>query len=272
MQCRAINKKYKQSEKGKERNKKYKKSEKGKDANKRARESEAGKENVKKATKRRLAVTNSDPNVKLQARLLRSVSNFLGGSHRSCGTFTKTTGTTPDQLKAHFGSFSDKGFTLDNHGTAWSIDHRIPQRAYLPPMDGKPVLDIENAKRCYSLANMHPMPLVVNQEKQDKLIDEEMEATGVANLPTHWKGKIPYSEEEKQKLYEQWKADSEERYRIANADRGSCSKDVEAEAEEEDVELEDIPESGKDSDPDSSDESEEDSEEEEGFESGSESD
>lgn len=72
---------------------------------------------------------------------------------------------TPVQLKAHVESFfnNKNGFTWENHGEVWQLDHTIPQE-YFPytTMDSKMFRD------CWALSNLIPVPTWFNSWKSDR--------------------------------------------------------------------------------------------------------
>lgn len=68
------------------------------------------------------------------------------------------------QLKAHIESFfnNENGFTWENHGAVWHIDHVIPQSYFrYESLDSKAFRD------CWSLANLMPVTREFNHSKKN---------------------------------------------------------------------------------------------------------
>ena len=203
-------------------------------------------EKGKKLLKIHQEVAKSDPSVNLFNRLRNSVTHVLSGRCNVCGFFTKHTGITAPQLLTHFESFfsDNNGFNWQNYGKMWQNDHGIPQNAYKPYslVNGELVLDEEEVKRCWSLANMKPKTAKDNKEKQNKIIDAECLLTGISNFPKSWNGQIP-TDSEKEKLYAEWHQESKMKWAKARAKLGSSSTDPVQEEEVLDASFADLPSS-----------------------------
>lgn len=71
------------------------------------------------------------------------------------------------KLKAHLESqFNNvNGFTWENHGSVWHIDHIIPQSVF-PYTD----LDSKNFRDCWALSNLRPLERIENIKKSAKIL------------------------------------------------------------------------------------------------------
>lgn len=120
---------------------------------------------VRKAANRRERI-KSDPSIKLRTL----VSSYIHKAVKKRGKPTKLsvakylTYTIP-QLKAHLESFfnNKNGFTWENHGDIWQIDHVIPQE-YFPYTE----LDSKMFRDCWALSNLVPAPKWFNSFKSDR--------------------------------------------------------------------------------------------------------
>jgi hypothetical protein len=72
---------------------------------------------------------------------------------------------TVDQLRIHLEKLFQSGWTWENYGTAWEIDHKMPISIfnYKTPDD----LDF---RLCWSLKNLQPLSVADNRKKQNKLM------------------------------------------------------------------------------------------------------
>lgn len=73
-------------------------------------------------------------------------------------------GIRGEKLVEHFERQFSPGWTWDNYGKVWHIDHKIPCRAF-------DLTDPEQAKKCFHFTNLQPMDAKENIRKSDKLPD-----------------------------------------------------------------------------------------------------
>lgn len=129
------------------------------------RKTEPGKKASRLRSKIRL---RSDPHYRLNRIVGRSVWGALKriGKEKSGSTF-KFLPYSPAQLKAHLESFFNNvnGFTWENHGKSWQIDHIIPQSMFrYTSMDSKEFRD------CWSLTNLMPVNRHFNTSKNCRFV------------------------------------------------------------------------------------------------------
>ena len=169
--CKASQKRYDESEKGKETRKRFWTSDKGKAAIKRSADN--------------LTERHRDSTAMRMDHKILGNSNWLLGRGETSPKFIKRTSFTSEVqylgvVKATFAP----GMNFANHGTVWELDHKIPREAYN-------FEDPEDAKRCWSVKNVHAMTVADNKAKHWYLVDEYITAAGVENFPKAWNGKFP---------------------------------------------------------------------------------
>lgn len=71
---------------------------------------------------------------------------------------------TIDQLKAHLEKLFKPGWTWENYGTVWQIDHKIPIAVF--NFERPDDIDF---KICWSLKNLQPLEASKNMSKRDKI-------------------------------------------------------------------------------------------------------
>lgn len=71
---------------------------------------------------------------------------------------------TVDQLKAHLEKLFKQGWTWENYGTVWHVDHKIPVAVF----NFEKPEDID-FKICWSLKNLQPLDASKNMSKRDKV-------------------------------------------------------------------------------------------------------
>jgi hypothetical protein len=76
------------------------------------------------------------------------------------------------------------GMTMENHGTAWQLEHSIPRQAY--DFDNP-----EDVRRCWSAENLEAMTPAKNAEKWVYLHDEILAKLGRDRFPVAWNGEFP---------------------------------------------------------------------------------
>ena len=97
---------------------------------------------------------------KTQVRTLINSSFTRKGFHKNTRT-EKILGCTLDGFKLHLESKFKSGWTFENHGTTWDIDHIIPL---------KTAQTIEDVVRLCHYTNLQPLECWLNRfEKRDKL-------------------------------------------------------------------------------------------------------
>ena len=107
------------------------------------------------------------------ARILRS-----GTSHKTmqCIAFD-----TEDDVRAHF---VQQGLVLQEYGSSWTVDHKIPKSEYNHN-------DPEDVLRCWSAGNMCGLPPKQNKEKWVRLIRDVVDTVPVPCWPKAWGGILP---------------------------------------------------------------------------------
>jgi hypothetical protein len=78
---------------------------------------------------------------------------------------------TPQQLRNHLVSLFPKesGFTLENYGKAWVIDHKRPVASFVKTGE---VLTVDDLKNINALSNLQPLSVIDNLKKSAKYIPE----------------------------------------------------------------------------------------------------
>lgn len=127
---------------------------------KRYRERELDKANRRDYLKRRW---REDPAFKLRGLINSTVNQALkrwGGRKR--GSLLKFLPYTIPQLQAHLEKFfnNTNGFTWENHGKLWHVDHVIPHTLFKYTS-----LDSKEFRDCWALSNLKPEFCTVNMEK-----------------------------------------------------------------------------------------------------------
>lgn len=117
------------------------------------------------ALRKRMA---TDPSFKLRCLVSKQVWRALKlvGCTKSDSTLAHLPYSIP-QLKAHLESqFNNlNGFTWENHGKLWHIDHIIPQALFAyTDLDSKAFRD------CWALSNLRPLHKTENMRKSDKVL------------------------------------------------------------------------------------------------------
>lgn len=84
-----------------------------------------------------------------------------------------------------------RGWTLDDYGLVWQVDHRIACFWY-------DTNNLEDRIRCWRAVNLIPMDRRENVQKLIQLPpDEELYEIGIENWPVDWKGVLPSIQERK---------------------------------------------------------------------------
>lgn len=108
-----------------------------------------------------------DPVFRLQGivkwTIVRALKKAGGRKHSSV---IKALPYSIPQLKAHLESQFDNmnGFSWENYGTLWDIDHLVPQKLFRYTS-----VDSKNFRDCWALSNLRPLHKKLNQMKSAKL-------------------------------------------------------------------------------------------------------
>ena len=159
------NKKYYQTEKGKEvakrKSKKFEQSKKGKERRKRYLQSKKGKEaNNRRMRKRR----KNDPMFKLSKNMITAMSNSLKNKKGFSQHYCEILGYTFEELVKTLISRFLPGMTIENHGL-WEVHHRKPILSF----SYKSVNDPE-FKKCWALDNLWPLWWEDNLKERGKKV------------------------------------------------------------------------------------------------------
>tara|TARA_Y100000816_G_scaffold270725_1_gene234709 strand:- start:187 stop:921 length:735 start_codon:yes stop_codon:yes gene_type:complete len=182
------------SEKGRERSKRFWKSDKGKKKN-RAEGAKIAKKRHSKSEKG--VASRKRKNRQLDVKILKAVNQLLCGEKKYLSIVDQTcfkTGTARE-VKEHFQrTLVGTGWTMDDRGTKWCIEHAIA-RCWYDHSDPEDVL------RCWSHENMYAGDKDAGTAKGVRILDSECIRAGANNWPKAWNGEMP-SEEERQKMYD----------------------------------------------------------------------
>jgi hypothetical protein len=194
---KARDKRRKTSAVGKATIKRNKASAKGQSANKRSKTSAAGlalRKREKETKRRRRAC---DPAFALKNAVLCSAAHLVSGESVTSPTFVERTGFDSESefLDLIRVSANTLGYTMDQHGSVWDIEHAIPQAAY-------DFSNPEDVKRCWSPDNLRVMSSEDNNAKGVTLIDEVLMQVGANSFPLSWGGILP-THDEKEAFYEE---------------------------------------------------------------------
>jgi len=130
--------------------------------------SEYAKTAAGKATRKR-----SFENNKLSQSLMNATARVLHGANSPL--IEQHTSFDEDSLREHFAS------AVGEYCVDWTVDHHIPRSVYNHD-------DPEDVKRCWSLANMHPMSAKANKEKWNKILTEHVAQVPAEFYPKAWAG------------------------------------------------------------------------------------
>lgn len=129
------------------------------------RQTKEAKEKYRKYTKMR---RKTDPYYRLKRLVGRAVWGAIKklGKEKN-GSVFKFLPYSPAQLKVHLEGFFNNanGFTWENHGSVWHIDHVIPQDMFrYTTMDSKEFRD------CWALSNLMPVTKSFNYSKNCRFV------------------------------------------------------------------------------------------------------
>ena len=203
-------KRYKESDAGKEANKRFKQSDAGKQAEKRSRQSDAGKARNKRsrqsnagkeARKRELEVQNirkfADPSFQMSYAMKSLSAHILSGdvAESPCFEARSSFGSTAAYRQhiqselVKYNSVHGTSFRMKDYGTLWQVEHKVPREAY----DHSNPLDV---KRCWSPSNTQILTPTQNMEKSYLLIEELcIEVLSAGCQPLAWGSALPSKEE-----------------------------------------------------------------------------
>lgn len=172
---------YQNSEKGKAKAKRNDTSEAGQARHKRFRDSDNG-----KLLQKRLIERAKEKNLNsVQHRVPHLLRNALYSIFKNHGAgtrfFQETSFESKEQLLSHF---RESGVDIEEHGTTWVVEHRIPIAVY----DHS---DPEEVKKCWSLENTTSASDFANRSKGFKILPEECLAVPVSKWPKGWNGVLP---------------------------------------------------------------------------------
>jgi len=199
---RALDKNCSKTDKRKVSRKRHETSEQGKDGRKRFRKSEKGvayeKRQWKRSSKQKTERSKVDPAFRLYSTIRVVAAGLLSGSREASPTFVQHTSFVNEaEFQNHMKeSARGLGFTMDDYGVKWVVDHIIPQQCF----DFSNPADV---KHCWSAANVRAYDPKENDEKSVLIIDELCREVGAACFPLSWNGATP-TEAEKKALYAKW--------------------------------------------------------------------
>ena len=134
-----------------------------------------------------------DPGKKLMKLMLNKLSDVLSGRRTDYSTTLSqyVEFTDKDDAINHFTSFfpDDSGWTMENYGVEWEIDHSIPRKWYDHDDD-------DDVRRSWKKANLRPMAPKENNKKRIEIPDDAtLHAIGKDCWPKSWNGVPPTAEE-----------------------------------------------------------------------------
>ena len=149
----------------------------------------------KNATKQKRANQKimQDPGKKMMKLMLNKLSDVLSARRTDYSeTLSKYLEfTDKDDAVNHFTSFfpTGSGWSMDNYGSSWEVDHRIPRKWYNHNDD-------DDVRRSWKKANLRPMAPKENNKKRIEIPDDAtLHAIGKDCWPKSWNGVPPTAEE-----------------------------------------------------------------------------
>jgi hypothetical protein len=152
-----------------------------------------GIDHQKRCSKARCKKIASRADLKLRERIRIASNHIIVHGRKSTVFASMTSFSSSTAFRKTLQSTFRGSMTLGNYGTAWQIDHKIPQQAY----DFNNPVDVS---RCWSPSNVHALTKEENTVKSWKIIDAMCEEAGEACYPVAWGGSIP-NDEEKEALH-----------------------------------------------------------------------
>lgn len=89
-----------------------------------------------------------------------------------------------DRLRSPEMTWELYGYKQAGFHRGWDVDHRIPKCKY-------DHTDLEDVRRCWSLANLAPMWHKTNLQKTDKIVRSVCLEVGASYWPKSWNGVLP---------------------------------------------------------------------------------
>eukprot|EP00966_Prymnesium_polylepis_P041148 954741-Prymnesium_polylepis.1 len=127
----------------------------------------------------------ADEGLRLQRNMAKRLSRFLSGYRSKPRKFVVN--SSFKNLKAvmyHFKSLLPDGVTMEDYGKKWEVEHKIPMWCYNHK-------NMDDVKRCWSLANLHIMKPSENQEKGWAIHDEFVKDVDPMFRPLLFESEIP---------------------------------------------------------------------------------
>jgi hypothetical protein len=164
---------------------KYSRSEKGQTTMKAWRHSAAGISKQARSDAAKAELYRTDANFRAQRKVHVLGSKLLKDRSATSPTFLKRTGWKSEKaFRVHMKSTWSDGMSWNNYGTAWEIDHKIPQEAYN-------FIDKADAKRCWRPNNIWALPPLENSKKNTTLDIQLCMSVGASCFPVSWEGNLP---------------------------------------------------------------------------------
>lgn len=107
----------------------------------------------------------STPKGNLSSTISKRMNESLRKGMKAGRHWEELVNFTVDQLKAHLEKLFKPGWTWDNYGTVWQIDHKFPIASF----NYEKPEDIE-FHLCWSLENLQPLGAFENRSKNAKII------------------------------------------------------------------------------------------------------
>ena len=139
-----------------------------------------------------------DPGKKMMKFMLNKLSDVLSARRTDYSeTLSKYLEfADKEDVINHFTGFfpPGSGWTIDNYGTEWEVDHSIPRKWYDHDDD-------DDVRRAWKKANLRPMSPHQNNKKRIEIPDDAtLHEIGKECWPKSWKG-VPPSAEERAAMY-----------------------------------------------------------------------
>ena len=128
----------------------------------------------------------ADPGKKLMKMMTNRISAQMAGRQNKSGTLANFTSfASADEARVHFESTFKPGMTMDNYGTAWEIEHKIPKKWYNSS-------DEDDVRRCWNGRNLCALTPKENNDKRIRIpCENELHQIGVDVWPKSWNGVPP---------------------------------------------------------------------------------
>lgn len=145
--------------------------------------------------KRRNDKIMADPGKKLMKMMSNRISDQMAGRRKESGTLASFTSFgSAEEARVHFELTFKPGMTMDNYGTAWEIEHKIPKKWY----DNS---DEDDVRRCWNSRNLCALAPEENNAKRIRIpCEAELYQIGVDVWPKSWNG-VPPDESTRERWY-----------------------------------------------------------------------